>query len=334
MGVDRFAGRLRVHRHGLSVMENERRAAGVEFRAEGRRLIGPALVYADTSPSHAERFEPGAFVMEESRTRWLDVDHDASRVIAWTGGGGLAISDTATALNVEAVLPEIPLAEHALKEVRQGRLTGFSVEFRSLAERMDNAIRVIESASLIGIGLVSSPSYEQSKVEARRRRNSVASVWIKSTWKSRKAAQCECQGPQCRTVSFEPGAFSEALDADGEMLALSGSNRPLASRNKGSLALRETASGDIEIEVDQISAATEIGRDLAGQAVATRVVMRPWVRVEDSEYRDEGTHRTFTKAALRGAIVKATTSDDGWQEIEIPGAKRSAAPQRRARRWL
>ena len=76
-------------------------------------------------------------------------------------------------------------------------------------------------------------------------------------------------------MSFAPGAFTEALEGDREILALAGSNRPLASVRKGTLAIRETEGGNIEIELDRLSADTLIGRDLAGQAKATRVVMRP-----------------------------------------------------------
>lgn len=100
------------------------------------------------------------------------------------------------------------------------------------------------------------------------------------------------------------------------------------------LAIRETEGGDIEVEIDRLSAETEIGRDLAGQAIATRVVARPWVDVEASEFAEKSTHRNFTRAALRGVIIKPTTADDGWKEIDIEG-EREAAPRERERRiWL
>ena len=184
------------------------------------------------------------------------------------------------------------------------------------------------------MAVVRTPSYEQSRVEARRRKTRrVKDPWIKTKWESRKAGACDCQGPQCETVSFSPGAFAEALASDREMLALAGSNRPLASRNKGTLSVRETEDGNIELEIDRLAAETEIGRDLAGQAKATRVVARPWIDVEASEFTEEGSHRTFTRADLKGVIVKPTVADDGWNEIGIEG-ERQAAPKRRARIWL
>ena len=72
---------------------------------------------------------------------------------------------------------------------------------------------------------------------------------------------------------------------------------------------------------------------MAGQAQATRVVARPWISIEDSEFTETGSHRTFTRAALRGVIVKPTVANDGWEEISITG-ERQTAPGRARRLWL
>ena len=151
-------------------MKIERRYSGLEFRAEGRKLIGSALVYGDFSPSHKERFEAGAFDLSADETRWLDIEHDMSRVVAHTENGGLELRDTKDALEIEANLPRIPLADVALESVRAGKLKGFSIEFKAIEERMESGLRVISKAILSGIGLVGAPSYTQSTVEARRRR--------------------------------------------------------------------------------------------------------------------------------------------------------------------
>ena len=313
----------------------ERWTGKTELRLEGRKLTGTVMRYGDVSPTHRERFEPGSLRMAAAVP--LNLFHDAERAIAWMPGGGLDLVDGEAALELAAELPPIPAADRALAEIRAGRATGLSVEFHAMKERRDGEVRVIESAELRGVGLVGKPSYEQSRVEARARKGAVANPWIKAQWQARKAGACECQGPGCNTVSFEPGAFTEALVSDREMLALAGSGRPLASRSKGTLAIRETEGGDIEVEVDRLAAGTDIGRDLAGQAKATRVVARPWVDVADSEFTEDGTHRIFTKVALKGVIVKATVADDGWNEVELEGddkpTKRSLE-QRRMPRWL
>ena len=312
----------------------ERWTGKTELRLEGRKLTGTVMRYGDVSPTHRERFEQGSLRMAAAVP--LNLFHDAERAIAWMPGGGLELVDGEAALELAAELPPIPATDRALAEIRAGRTTGLSVEFHAMKERRDGEVRVIESAELRGVGLVGKPSYEQSRVEARARKGAVANPWIKAQWQARKEGACECQGPDCKTVSFAPGAFTEALASDREMLALAGSNRPLASRSKGTLAIRETDTGDIEVGIDRLSADTDIGRDLAGQAKATRVVARPWVDVAESEFTEEGTHRTFTKAALKGVIVKATVADDGWNEVVLEGdgkAKRSRE-QRRTRLWL
>ena len=314
-------------------MRTERRAATTELRVAGRKLSGTVMVYGAVSPSHRERFEPGSLRLSENC--WLDLYHDPLKAVAWHPGGGLILTNNREALTMRADLPPLPAADRALAEIRGGQISGLSVEFQAEKETRDGGLRVIEQAILRGIGIVRSPSYVESQIEARRRKpRGVRNPWIKSEWTARKAGACDCQGETCDTVSFEPGAFTEALASDREMLALAGSNRPLASRNKGTLAIRETEFGDIEIEIDRLAGDTDIGRDVAGQSKATRVVVRPWVDVEASEFTEEGTHRTFTRAALKGTIIKPTTADDGWAEIEIEG-EREAAPRARERRlWL
>ena len=135
-------------------MSAERFYAGLELRAEGRRLVGPAVTYGEVSPSHRERFEAGAFDLRDGRTRWLDVAHDPERVIAHTDGGGLELRDTAQALEVAATLPRIPAADKALADVQAGKLRGFSIEFHAEAERRESGIRIVSKAALVGVGLV------------------------------------------------------------------------------------------------------------------------------------------------------------------------------------
>ncbi|MDE0379644.1 MAG: HK97 family phage prohead protease [Rhodospirillales bacterium] len=147
--------------------EIERRTAATEIRVAGRKLIGTAMTYGEVSPSHRERFEPGAFRMAD--TVILDVGHDRERAVAWTGAG-LELADGDTALELAADLPPIPAADRALEEIRAGTTTGLSVEFRSRKERRDGDVRVIEEADLLGVGIVAHPSYEGARVEARERK--------------------------------------------------------------------------------------------------------------------------------------------------------------------
>ena len=153
--------------------ELERRAALGEIRIEGRKLTGTAMRFGDVSPTHREKFMPGAFRFAD--VVHLDLDHDPERAIAWTPGGGLDLAADDDELRIEvAAVPPIPAGNRALEEIRAGK-TGLSIEFRALAERRENGIRVISSAELSGIGIVDRPSYESARIEARRARRR---VWL------------------------------------------------------------------------------------------------------------------------------------------------------------
>ena len=156
--------------------EVERRAALGEIRVEGRKISGTVMHYGQVSPSHRERFEPGSFRM--AIAVHLDLNHDRERVIAWHPEGGLELTDRGEALELSAELPTIPAADRALEEIRTGQTNGLSVEFRAIKESRVNGVRVIEEAELSGIGLVSKPSYEGSRVEARTRKHGRLPRWL------------------------------------------------------------------------------------------------------------------------------------------------------------
>ena len=119
--------------------------AGAEFRVSGRTLTGRVMVYGDVSPSHRERFLPGAFGPAPSAP--LNIGHDPSLVVL--DAGDYVLADTPRALEIRA---ELPADSAALSLVRRGALNGYSVEFHSRAERREAGVRVIERAVLVGMG--------------------------------------------------------------------------------------------------------------------------------------------------------------------------------------
>ena len=146
----------------------ERRIADIELRAEGRRLVGTILRFGDVSQTHRERFEPGSLRMAESVH--LDLHHDPMRAVAWAPDGGLDLRFDDDGVHLDATLPPLPAADVALAEVRSGKTNGLSLEFRCLKATREAGIRVIGEALITGIGIVQSPSYANSRVEARARR--------------------------------------------------------------------------------------------------------------------------------------------------------------------
>ena len=68
--------------------------------------------------------------------------------LARSGGGGLVLTDSATALEVRAELPETRESSDTLALVEAGVLRGLSLEFQPLAERMEGGVRVLVRARL------------------------------------------------------------------------------------------------------------------------------------------------------------------------------------------
>ena len=148
--------------------EPERRY--VELRADdtGRTLRGVAVTYGDVAKVAGleERIEPGAFGALGDVI--LNFSHDRGTPLARTGGAGLELSDTAERLAFAATLPETRAADDVLTLVRTGVMRGASIEMRVSAQRFEGGVRVIERATLAAIGVVDTPAYPASEIEARR----------------------------------------------------------------------------------------------------------------------------------------------------------------------
>ncbi len=301
-------------------MTIERHYSGIECRAAGRTLTGPAIRYGDVSPTHRERFEPGAFTLD-NRTRWLDLRHDESRLLAWTGGGGLELTDAPDALTVTATLPETPLHDAALTQVRDGTLKGFSVEFRAQSERRESGIRVVTGAALAGIGLVPEPSYPASTAEVRARGFSLS-----GRIPFGKPMTCRCHRGSCDVVKFTEDAFDEALESQRDTLLITGTfDSAMASRQKGTLKFTKS---DGELKVEANLPATTAADDLAASAGSVNLLTRPVFDQDLSEYVEKDGVATYTKVHLKAVLVGASDVE-GWPAATIAG--KSA---RRSRVWL
>ena len=128
------------------------------------------MAYGDVAPSYAERFEPRS--LEPVGNTWLNVNHDEMAVLAWAGdGGSLELDNGDAELRVRAgPLPRIPLADATLAAVQAGEYRGLSIEFRSVSDRRESGLRVIERAELAGISIVRTPAYPRTSIEARAAR--------------------------------------------------------------------------------------------------------------------------------------------------------------------
>lgn len=326
-------------------MRIERRASG-ELRAEGRRLSGTVMRYGDISPSHRERFEPGSLRMAAAVP--LNLFHDAERAVAWQPGGGLRLDARRDALIMRAELPPIPAADRALAEIRAGRLDGLSVEFRAERERREGGLRVIEAATLTGIGIVRAPSYGGSRVEARAKSGRT----LRSTIPTETELACECIAqrgpgsggacyPAVRLQSEVSGLMAETIQraaegAGADVLAVyKDYARPLGSARRGTLRAVDGEDG-LDIEIDLPTG--EAGDMAVSASEAAGLIARPLLDFDRSEFTDGPDGRTVTRPHLRAILIGSTDARAGWPEARIDyEGERSAAParcDRRRRLWL
>ena len=275
---------------------------------EGRTLSGRVMRYGEisTGAPRPEKFLPGAF---EFGDVILNVNHDRGRPIARTGGGGLELIDSPEALNLRADVPETREGTDALVSVRNRILRGLSVEFRALRETFEAGVRVIHRAQLIAVGLVDSPAYTGSTVEARAIQG-VSMAWAVDYY---QALQCECC-PDADFVEFQEGAFEAALETK-EILAVHGDYKgAIASKRRGTLRMKETKKG---IEVESDISNTQAGRDLLEQAQDTEVLARPIVDFSKSESVVEGGVSKVKRAYVRGFILGPSDANEGWKPIRV-----------------
>ena len=146
----------------------ERRDVELRAAVEGRRLEGVAVRYGDTArlPWGRERVAVGAF--RPIGDVLLNASHERAAPLARTGGAGLVLLDTAESLVFRADLPETLAADDVLELVRAGVMRGASVEMHVKAQRFADGVRIVERAVLTAIGIVDTPAYPASEVEARR----------------------------------------------------------------------------------------------------------------------------------------------------------------------
>ena len=326
------------------------RAAPLEVRAAGRTLTGEAVRYGQQAADRAERFEAGAFAPLGPLS--LNLQHDPGIVLASTGDR-LTVTDTPRALTVRAELRD----GAALTLLRRGGLRGMSVEFRSLAERRDGGVRVIERANLEAIGLVDSPSYA-GRLELRRYRGGSGYGFIRSRIPGGKRLACRCGGDVgCAFAEFVGDAVEEMLDhaftavaqgiaddaatavaAEGrattnDLIACWGSfDRPLASVSRGTL--RRSGRDGVEIDLP----GDDNGTAVLAAHESTGVIVRPLLDTAASEYEQQGDTMLYRKARVRAFIVSATDQREGWPDPELGEAAAPAPEERRhgqrRRLWL
>ena len=291
------------------------RAAAVEFRFSGRTLTGPAVRYNERAQDRNEMFKAGAFSPLGDVD--LNLQHDGERIVATTRDGSLRLHDTAEALHVEA---DLRADSAELRLVQRRALRGLSVEFRAIEEQNRGGLRVLTRADLPAVGLVDEGSY-RTGVELRQFEN----AWLTAIVPTRSALSCECSGPSCDSVFFEPDSF--ALDDGGDVLAFGGGGAQniLGSLNRGTLLVETTDDG---LRVGLTERGTDTARRITEDARAAPMYVRPILDLDQSEYVEVERLRTFSRASVRAFVVKPTSASTGHRPAVIDGV------ESRRRLWL
>ena len=257
-------------------------------------------------------FMPGAFGDVSSLDSILHFQHERARPLARTLGGGLVLTDSPEMLEIAAEMPPTRDADDALELARRGILRGFSTEFHARRERYESDTRIIESATLPGIGLVDTPAYPQSVVmEVRASGDGLRGEFKYDT------DMITGDSGKVRKQRFKAGAFKYALESpDREItLTLGDGSRQLASKHSGSLILKDTPQA-LKFEVKQLPK-TSYAKDFlallrAGSAAPGIIpifsrVPRSISKDADFDEEESGNpgvfKRTFNSALLTGLSI-------------------------------
>ena len=206
---------------GLSgeAMNTRFREGSLEADGGALRLRGTAIVYGSIAGppklAYREQIRAGAFGDVSGIDAILNVQHRRDRAIARTQGGGLELIDSPTELRFVATLPETREAVDTVNLVRSGVLRGSSIEFGvpQGGEKVVGGIVTIVRAMLTGIGVVDSPAYADSGIEARAEIRAEgqgivgAFFYDTPTIISDRAADDGLRVRQARKSQVSPGAF-------------------------------------------------------------------------------------------------------------------------------
>lgn len=141
----------------------------VELRADESRLspgriVGVLMRYGTRAADRAEVFAQDALSWDTERGIVLNEQHNRQAPIL-----RFRPEVSGAEVRIDAALPDTQRGRDAATLVRDGTLTGLSVEFIPSDESWDGEVREIRAARLVGAGLVDDASYPASAVRVRQR---------------------------------------------------------------------------------------------------------------------------------------------------------------------
>ena len=125
------------------------------------RIVGTLLTYNEKASDRPEVFRQGSLSWPEDGIV-LREQHDRAQPIA-----RVVPELRGDKVIIDALLPDTGRARDAVTMIREGVFRGLSVEFAGAKSSQVSGIRFIDSARLVGAGLVDDPSYSGSRVDVR-----------------------------------------------------------------------------------------------------------------------------------------------------------------------
>lgn len=138
----------------------------LEFRADDSRtgpgrLTGVLMTYGEQAGDRRELFDPDSLYWRESGILIREQHNRLSPILKT-----VPILD-GKMVRIDARVPDTQRGRDAITNIKEGVLTGLSVEFAAEKVANRNGMRVIQRAFLDAAGLVDYPSYVNSLVEVR-----------------------------------------------------------------------------------------------------------------------------------------------------------------------
>ena len=131
-----------------------------ETRQSPGRIVGSLITYGKRARDRAEVFEAGALhwpdggiILNEQHNRLAPILRFTPELVG-------------AELRIDAALPDTMRGRDAATMIKNGTMTGLSIEFRAEAEGRASGVRMIRRAHLAGAALVDSPSHV-AQVEVR-----------------------------------------------------------------------------------------------------------------------------------------------------------------------
>ena len=149
----------------------------IELRADDSRqspgrIVGTLIAYGQKAGDRAEVFADGALswddggiILNEQHNRQAPIMRFAPKV-------------EGREVRINSLLPDTARGRDAATMIRNGTMTGLSVEFRALDEGKRGAVREIRAARLLGAALVDDASYKGSLEVRQRDRGRRRRIWL------------------------------------------------------------------------------------------------------------------------------------------------------------